>query len=70
MDLKLFAERLRELRLEKGLTTIQLADAVGFGDSAISYWENQKRMPSAESISKLAQFFGVSTDYLIGLKDH
>ena len=69
MDLKVFAERLRELRQERGLTTVQVGEGVGTGNSTISLWENQKRMPNAENISKLARFFNVSSDYLMGNED-
>ena len=65
----IFAERLKELRMEKGFSQPQLAKATGISPNAICYWENQKRVPSANAIITLAKFFNVSTDYLLGLED-
>ena len=67
--MKIFAERLRDLRLEKGLTIRKLAQATGISDVAISRYENELRSPSAECLILLATYFGVSTDYLLGLED-
>lgn len=64
-----FAERLRELRIEKGLSQSALARATGLTQSAITFWEHCERVPSAEAIVILAKFFGVSADYLLGLED-
>lgn len=64
-----FAERLKELRLEKGLSQAQLSKATGISQVAITYWENQQRVPNANAIIILARYFGVSTDYLLGEED-
>ena len=45
---EIFAERLKELREEKGITLKTLADAIGVSDIAISRWENNKRIPNIE----------------------
>ena len=63
-------ERLKELRMEKGLSQLQLAKATGFSQSAIAYWETGQRIPNAKAIIILARFFDVSTDYLLGEKDY
>lgn len=65
-----FAERLRELRLEKKLTQIELADSIGVSFAIISKWENCKRQPTLENIKALSRFLNVTADYLIGLKDY
>ena len=65
-----YVERIKQLREEDGLTQTQLAEATGFSQSAIAYWERGERTPSVEVIIKLAKFFGVSTDYLLGLSDN
>lgn len=57
---------LRELRKEKGLTQQQLADAIGMGASTIRMMEINQRKGSIEVINLLAQYFGVSIDYLEG----
>lgn len=65
---KLF-ERIKELRIEKGLTQAQLSANTGLSQSAIAYWETGQRMPNAQAIIVLAKYFGVSADYLLGLED-
>lgn len=67
--MKVFAERLKELREEKGMSQTQLAKATKLSKSAIGYWEAEKRVPNAEVIITLAQYFGVSADYLLGLEN-
>lgn len=59
-------ETLRRLRKTKGLTQTQLADAVGLGRQAYAYYEKGEREPSLETLGKLADFFGVSVDELLG----
>lgn len=62
-------DRIKQLRLENGLTQTQLAKETGFSQSAIAAWEAGERMPSADAIIKLANYFEVTTDYLLGLSD-
>ena len=64
-----FAERLKELRIEKGLTQKQLADKVQISQAIISLYEKNVRMPTVDIIIALCKFFKVSADYLIGLED-
>lgn len=64
-----FIERLKELRTEKGLSQAQLSKDIDFSQSAIAYWETGERTPNAQAIIALAQYFGVSADYLLGLED-
>lgn len=67
--MKKFAERLKELRLEKELSQAQLAKATGLSHTAIVYWENEQRIPNANAVVILAAFFDVTTDYLLGVED-
>ena len=67
---KIFCERLKELRTEKNLSTTKLAEAVGVSDATISRWENGLRTPVIDNLLALAKFFDVSADYLIGLEDY
>lgn len=64
-----FAERLKELRLEKGITQKALAESLGYNQSMISFWENGVNEPTESAIRKVAVFFDVPADYLLGLKD-
>lgn len=67
-DRALFGERLRALRTEKNIGQNALARALDLSNASISYWENGRQDPSAAALYKLALFFGVSADYLLGLK--
>lgn len=64
-----FGERLKALRHEKKLTQEQLADKMELVKSSISSYENNTKYPSIEVLIKLCQYFGVSSDYLLGLSD-
>ncbi len=64
-----FSKRLKELRLENKLTTTALGEAIGVSDASISRWENGVHDIKGVELFKLAQFFGVSAGYLIGLED-
>ena len=64
-----FSERLKELRIEKDLSQVQLAKETSLSKSALSYWEIGKRIPNAQAVIILAQFFGVSAGYLLGIED-
>lgn len=61
--------RLKELRQEKGLTQAEVAKSVKTSQRNIGRWENGENEPTASFIAKLAEFFQVSTDYLLGLED-
>lgn len=64
-----FGEKLKELRIEKGLTQKQLAEQINSAQSAIYYWESNKQEPTISALKKLCIFFNVSADYLLGLED-
>ena len=64
-----FQERLRELRIEKGLKQRQLAEILQTTDDSIFSWEKGRSQPSIEFLCKICVYFGVSADYLLGLED-
>lgn len=68
-NIETFAERLKSLRIEKGIGQNKLADDLDLSNASISYWENCKQEPTVGAIYKLANYFDVSSDYLIGLDD-
>ena len=68
MDI-IFCERLKELRLEKGVGQIELAKAIDVSKGIISLWENGLREPKLSNLIALAKFFEVSIDYLVGLNN-
>ena len=67
--MKIFAERLRELRTEKGISMKQFAKALNTTDAAISNWENDINEPKITYLKVIAIYFGVTTDYLLGLEE-
>lgn len=64
-----FSERLKELRLEKGLSIQSLAKEVKIGSSSLCRWENCQADVKGSQLILLAKYFGVTTDYLLGLED-
>lgn len=67
--MSIFAQRLRELRQEKGLSMKQLAKELNTTDAAVSNWENEINEPKISYLKAIAQFFNVSADYLLGLEN-
>ena len=61
-----FAEALRRLREGKGLYQKQLADLIGLERSTITAYETGKRFPEHENLARIADFFKVSVDHLLG----
>ncbi len=68
-DMKVVAERIRLLRAEKGVEQNQLAQDIEVSNASISYWENAKQEPSAQAIYKLARYFDVPAEYLLGIRN-
>lgn len=64
-----FNERLKELRIEKGLLQKDVANAIGITTNAYAHYEQGVREPSIEIIKALCRYFVVSADYLLGLED-
>ena len=62
----IFTERLKELRLKKGLTQTELGEKVGVKQNTFTNWEKGKREPSFENLIKLADLLEVSLDWLFG----
>lgn len=60
-------EQIRSLRINMGISQIELAKKLGVTKQSVSNWENDNILPSIEMLIKIATFFGVSTDYLLGL---
>ena len=58
--------KIEELRKQRELTQAELGKILGFKDSTISQYETNKREPDYKTLQKLADFFSVSVDYLLG----
>lgn len=65
----IFFERLKELRIEKGIGQVELAKAINVSKGIISLWENGLREPKLSNLIALSKFFEVSIDYLAGLEN-
>ena len=63
-----FNEILKYLRAEKGVGQVELATAIGVSKGIISLWENGLREPNMSSLIKLAKYFNVTIDYLVGIE--
>ncbi len=61
-------EKLAELRRQKGLSQAELARLLNLGQSTIAMYEKNKRAPDYHQLARLADFFNVSVDYLLGRK--
>lgn len=66
----IMGDRIKALRNERGVGQNKLAQDICVSNASISYWETGKQEPTAEAIFKLAQYFDVSADYLLGLIDY
>ena len=65
-----FGERLAQLRKERGVTQKQIAELLGVAHRTAQHYEYMEREPSIEQLTKLADFFNVSVDFLIGRTDN
>lgn len=68
-NLIILAQRLKLLREEKEVMQKQVATLLNITTSAYGFYEQGKRTPSPDSLNKLADFYNVSTDYLLGRSD-
>lgn len=66
---EIFSERLIEQRNKKGLTQSELAAAIDKKRSTISGYETEGKEPNIETLCQLADFFGVTVDYLVGISN-
>ena len=59
-------ERIRALRLAKGISQVDLAVMLNVSKQSVSNWENDNIQPSIDMLVHIADIFNVSTDYLLG----
>ncbi|MEE3427985.1 MAG: helix-turn-helix transcriptional regulator [Ruminococcus sp.] len=62
--------KIKELRKARNISQVELAKALFVSKQSVSNWENDNIMPSIEMLIKIAAFFSVSTDYLLGLDNN
>lgn len=68
--MKTFSSRLKELRKEKNMSQKALADVLNTTNSSVCDWERERNEPNLETLVKIAEFFDVSTDFLLGKTDY
>ena len=67
-ELLYMAERLKSLRNKRGITQSEMAKSFGLTRSCINAWEMGISVPSTQYIVELSKYFGVSSDYILGMK--
>lgn len=65
----IFLNRLRELRIEKGLLQSDIAKIINKSERTVGFYETGERDMGTETLSKLSDFFNVSIDYILGKTD-
>ncbi|MBE5743981.1 MAG: helix-turn-helix transcriptional regulator [Clostridiales bacterium] len=61
----IFGKKLKELRMEKGISQQKLGEELGFCNQTISFWENGSREPDLDTLVEISRFFGVSIEDLL-----
>ena len=65
----MFGRRLKELRLEKKINQSELGEIMGISPSTVGMYERDQRFPDKDTLGKIADYFEVSVDYLLGRTD-
>lgn len=65
----MLGEQIKKLRMAKNISQVELADKLSVTKQSISNWENENIMPSIDMLIKIAEYFGVTTDFLLGLSE-
>ena len=65
----MYGERIKKLRKERKVSQKQLADMLGIGIRGYQHYENEDTEPKIAALIALADFYGVSIDYLVGRTD-
>ncbi len=61
----MLSEKIKKLRKAKRVSQVEMASALGLTKQCVSNWENDNIQPSIEMLVKIADYFGVTTDYLL-----
>lgn len=64
----MFATRLKKLRFEKDITQAEFAKVIGVAQQTVGSWEKGNSAPNYDTLNKIADYFNVSADYLLGRK--
>ena len=67
--IKMLGNNIKELRKAKRMTQKELADTLHVSQQTVGSWETERAIPGADTLAQLADYFGVTTDYLLGRKE-
>ena len=70
MDMINIGKRIKEIRIESGLSQERFGNILSVSQDTVSLWEKGKSVPTAEYLIAMAKQFDVSSDYILGLKDY
>lgn len=70
IELQIFSDRLKQLRIEKGLTQAQFVDGLGITTSALSAYEKNQKNPSISVAKRIAEKYNISLDWLCGISEN
>lgn len=62
----MLSEKIKELRLARGLSQVDLAKKLSVTKQTVSNWENGNILPSIDMLTKLSDFFNISCDFILG----
>lgn len=65
-----FTERFQELLAQRNITTYKISKETDIGETLLGYWRRGERVPTLENLIKLADYFDISIDYLVGRSDN
>lgn len=65
-----FAERLKNLRTDAGISRAKLAEELNVSARLVAYWESGQRESDFDTLIRLAEFFEISTDFLLGKTEY
>lgn len=65
----MFCNRLRDLRISRGLNQVEFGESLNVTKQSVSNWENGNIQPSIDMLIRIATIYSVSTDYLLGLDE-
>ena len=65
MKNNIFGKKLKELRIEKGLSQQKLGEIFGFCNQTISFWESGSREPDLDTLVQIAHYFEISLEELL-----
>lgn len=70
MKNNVLGKTIKELRVAQGLSQRQLGEKLDVCNQTVSFWEGGKREPDLDTLIKIADYFGVSVDFLLGKSDY